>query len=170
MSNPIQQTMATAEAPCDLTQVVKVRQRQNFDCGVACLAMAADIDYVAARAVFDAVGLATKHRARPYLSNHKDLRAAMRMAGVASNLKRFEGWHSVGSAAILRVPTQRKRLGHWVFAGRDPVLGLFVHDPATTLPTFEVLPQDVLCHDIASYQPTGFFIDITAGNRHDGLC
>ncbi|ABD72154.1 hypothetical protein Rfer_4468 (plasmid) [Rhodoferax ferrireducens T118] len=138
---------------------VKVRQQLKYDCGVACLAMASGKPYADARAVFVSAGLSVKRMKRPYASNFKELQKALNDAGVPSRRKHFRGWDSVGQAAILKVFV-RNGDWHWVYAGRDRVFGLFVHDPATDLPTFEHFPEDVMCLDIAFYEPSGCFIHI----------
>jgi hypothetical protein len=121
--------------------------------------MAASIPYCDARAVLVEVGISDRYKRRPFSSNFKDLGKALKAAGVNSRMKRFHDWNCVGQAAILKVFV-RKNNWHWVFAGRDSELGLFVHDPATDLPSFESIPEDVMCIDFVAYRPSGCFIDI----------
>lgn len=140
---------------------VKVRQREQSDCGVACLAMAAKIGYDLALAAFTDAGLAVRRGRKPGLaSNFQELRKALALVGTQTRLRRFKGWDSLGNAAILKVFVTPNGNWHWVFVGRDPLHGLFVQDPGTELAAFEVPPPGLLCLDLTLYFPTGCYIEI----------
>lgn len=142
---------------------VKILQQGRSDCGVACLAMAADLSYADAREVFVSVGLADKRQKRPFSSNFQDLRRALSACGKASTIKHFAGWDRVGKSAILKVFVKKGVGWHWVYAGSDPQLGLFVLDPATDWPALEVPPGGITCALLDVYQPSGSYIEVGQG-------
>lgn len=142
---------------------VKIRQQGRSDCGVACLAMAAGLSYAEAREVFVSVGLADKRQKRPFSSNFQDLRRALAACGKASTIKHFAGWGRVFESSILKVFVKKGVGWHWVYAGRDPQLGLFVLDPATDWPALEVQTGGVSCSLLDVYQPSGSYIEVGQG-------
>jgi hypothetical protein len=159
-----------------------VGQREVNDCGVACLAMAARVDYESAKLIFDTLGLGEKnHRragagqasfmeirhhkpqSRPaYSSNFEELRAAMNSLGLRSSMKRFSGWDGVRGPAVIKVSNGHKSNWHWVFANRSDV-GLYVLDPLTNLSTMPAQEAMTTFMDVSRHQPKGCFIEIHAG-------
>ena len=69
-----------------------ILQTEAAECGLACLAMVANISYLAARGVFDAIGIPQIRRRNPYATNFKQLRQALTEFGVDSTLERWRGW------------------------------------------------------------------------------
>lgn len=145
--------------------IVKVLQKGAHDCGVACLAMASGITYEDAYETFKSIGLGKcRGRKQEFSSNSTELQNALASVGVSSKLKRFKSFSALPQMAIVKVAKQINGNWHWVFVGRDTELGLYLHDPSNSLPTFETIPLDVLCVDISSFSPYGFYIEIGARN------
>ena len=107
-----------------------ILQRTPSDCGVACLAMAANVTYTSALYVFDELGLARKRKGRAvYSSNFRNLQDALRILHCTSQLKRFTSWNAVQGPGIFKVDNGSRYNWHWVYATRDEVHGLIVLDP-----------------------------------------
>jgi ABC-type bacteriocin/lantibiotic exporter with double-glycine peptidase domain len=126
-----------------------VRQRERTDCGVACLAMAAGIDYAAALATFVDLGYADK---KPRLAtNYTELTAALRLHGLAVRMTRWRGWTQFSGLGILktRAPNRPNRgRWHWVVAESHPSHGYLVRDPNSPLAALERPPLSVCCRDL----------------------
>lgn len=84
-------------------RIQRVFQRDSSDCGVACLAMVANISYLAARGVFDAIGIPNIRPHLPYATNFKQLRQALTEFGIESSLERWRGWGHFSGIGILAV-------------------------------------------------------------------
>lgn len=139
----------------------KVRQRSRHDCGVACLAMAAGLTYDRASQAFEGAGLtARRGRRKPYSSNFKELQGVLGAVGLTAVRRRYRGWSNVGPSAIVKVGVRPNGDWHWVYVGRDPLMGLYLNDPNSDLPTFEITPVDVMCIHLPSYQPAGCYLEI----------
>jgi hypothetical protein len=109
----------------------KVPQQGRSDCGVACLAMAASIEYSSALAIFDFLGLDAKRSHHPYSSNFSELLSALLLAGVNARKMPWRGWDSLRGSAILKV-NPIGRSWHWVYASRHPTIGSYILDPSTS--------------------------------------
>lgn len=111
-----------------------VFQQESHDCGVACLAMAADISYDCARYAFSLVGLDRPNRPgrKPFSSNFKELRKAFELIGYPAEVSRFKGWHAIQGPCVVAVQAKGGAKGdwHWVFADRTKELGVVVLDPS----------------------------------------
>lgn len=142
---------------CAPSQPTKVRQRLRTDCGVACLAMVARVEYEQAAQAFTQAGLAVKRRGKqPFSSNFKDIASAAARLDISIQMQRFRSWDDVQSPTILKVSSGGGRKGdwHWVVALRTE-RGIEILDPGTDLPSFENPPDDTAYIDFTSYQPTG---------------
>lgn len=128
-------------------RIQRVLQRDSSDCGVACLAMVANISYLAARGVFDAVGIPNIRPHLPYASNFKQLRQALTEFGIESSLERWRGWGHFSGIGILAVnagPGSSPRNWHWVVAEAHPVYEVVVHDPTPSLAIIKTAPEGFL--------------------------
>lgn len=139
-----------------------VLQIDPYGCGVACLAMVVEVEYTAARSIFDKLGLnAPKRKDRkPYSSNFKELRAALLACGYPSKVRRFTSWSTIGGPCIVKVHGVNLRNSHWVYANRTNQYGLYILDPALPVPYIEKMPLDVLCVELDIHQPYGCYIEI----------
>jgi ABC-type bacteriocin/lantibiotic exporter with double-glycine peptidase domain len=135
--------------------VFKIRQRESHDCGVACLAMAAGLSYEAAHAIFVELSFG-KRRARraPFSSQFRELLQALKHAGVDAKIQRGSDIKTRSYPAILKNCKRPGGNWHWVYAERDPLFGLTLHDPASDIPCHEHPPLDVLCVTLSAY-PVG---------------
>lgn len=140
-----------------------IRQRGSHDCGVACLAMGACMDYEGAKDVFDRMGLNLKPRGhrKPYSSNFKELRNAFQSVGYSTRMERFIDWSLISSPSVVKVRNGKKFDWHWVYADRSEQFGLYVLNPAIDEPFFEKMPMDVMCVALEHYKPFGCFIKLT---------
>jgi ABC-type bacteriocin/lantibiotic exporter with double-glycine peptidase domain len=139
----------------------KVVQRQSHDCGLACLAMVACLPYETVEAAFHVAGLTQRRQGRvPFSSNFEELMAVAKAIGLAPRMRRFRGWEKIGQLAVVKVCScqGRGRDWHWVVAQRGPN-GIEILDPATDLPSFERLPEEVLAIEFSYYRPVGNFVE-----------
>lgn len=144
-------------APSLPTKPQKVLQRLRTDCGVACLAMMANVAYEAAAQAFTHAGLHVKRGGKPpFASNFKELSAAASHVGVVLNRRPFRSWGDIQVPTILKVSSWGGRKGdwHWVVATRTAA-GIEILDPATELSSYEVPPENSCSIDFSIYQPTG---------------
>ena len=128
-------------------RIQRVLQRDSSDCGVACLAMVANISYLAARGVFDAIGIPNIRPNLPYATNFKQLRQALTEFGIDSSLERWRGWGHFSGIGILAVnagPGSSPRNWHWVVAETHPIYEVVVHDPTPSLAIMKKAPDGFL--------------------------
>lgn len=128
-------------------RIQRVLQRDSSDCGVACLAMVANISYLTARGVFDAIGIPNIRPHLPYATNFKQLRQALTEFGIESSLERWRGWGHFSGIGILAVnagPGSSPRNWHWVVAEAHPVYEVVVHDPTPSLAIMKTAPEGFL--------------------------
>ncbi|MBD8089046.1 hypothetical protein IFT48_03560 [Pseudomonas fluorescens] len=128
-------------------RIQRVLQHDNSGCGVACLAMVANISYLAARGVFDAIGIPQIRPRNPYATNFKQLRQALTEFGVDSTLERWRGWQHFSGVGILAVnagPGSSPRNWHWVVAETHPTYEVVVHDPSPSHAIMKQAPENFL--------------------------
>jgi ABC-type bacteriocin/lantibiotic exporter with double-glycine peptidase domain len=94
-----------------------VRQRRLTDCGVAVVAMSANVSWTEAKhAIF---GVARRSR---YLTTHADLRRAFDLLGVGwvGRPRKFRAWAEIAGPAIVTVRAlpPNEHLLHWVLFHR----------------------------------------------------
>lgn len=137
-----------------------VLQEGPHDCGVACLAMAAGVEYQEAKQQFEALGLHAPQKpgALPYGSNFKDLKNAFAGLGITVRMRRFIDWKQVVGPSVIKVRSGHKRHWHWVFASRSEVLGLHVVDPAGVDGYMEKMPFGVSGVTLDYFKPYGNFL------------
>jgi ABC-type bacteriocin/lantibiotic exporter with double-glycine peptidase domain len=139
-----------------------VRQRERTDCGVACLAMVAGIDYSAALTTFVELGYADK---KTRLStNYHELMAALRHHGLAVCMKRWRGWGYFSGLGILKTRAiNRPNRGswHWVVAESRPSCGYLVRDPNSPLAAIEYPPLSVLYRDLGQASVSGCWLQVS---------
>jgi len=131
-------------------RIQRVLQNDPYGCGVACLAMVADISYMTARGVFDAVGIPELRPKMPYSTNFKQLRQVLSEFGVKSTLERWRGWKHFSGVGILAVdagPGISTRNWHWVVAETHPTYEVVVHDPWPSLAIMKRAPENFLRED-----------------------
>ena len=135
--------------------IERIRQREVHDCGVACFAMAASLSYEQARAIFMELGFGVRRGRRPpFSSQFRELIEALKHAGVQAKLKRGAGLEEFSYPAILKNCKRQGGNWHWVYAERDPKLGITLHDPLSELPCHEYPPLDTVCLKLTAY-PVG---------------
>lgn len=137
-----------------------VLQEGAHDCGVACLAMAAGVEYQEAKQQFDALGLHAPQKAGglPYGSNFKDLTNAFAGLGIAVRMRRFIDWKQIVGPSVIKVRSGHKRHWHWVFASRTDVLGLHVVDPSGVDGYMEKMPFGVSGVTLDYFKSYGNFL------------
>lgn len=104
----------------------RVRQRYRSDCGVACVAMLAGVQYWQA---FDAFEFSEEGNG--FYTGHGHLVEALEKLGCQVIRKRFTSWEDVPGSAILPVNHRCNRCNfHWVvYDGRE------ILDPYPTRPS-----------------------------------
>lgn len=138
-----------------------VRQRERSDCGVACLAMVASIDYVEALATFERLGYGAK---KPRLSsNFAELTAALRHHGLTPRMTRWRGWESFSGLGILKTRAARRPnrgQWHWVVAEAHAACGYLVRDPACPLAALERPPLSVSHRELRDTVISGCWLQV----------
>lgn len=100
-----------------MKKLKRVRQRYRSDCGVACVAMVAQVKYQQA---FDVFGFTEEDR---FYTRHKHLMEALEKLGCEVQRKMFRSWEDIPGHAIL--PVNRRCEGkhfHWVVYDGKAVL------------------------------------------------
>ena len=138
----------------DGCRVRKVRQRDPFGCGVACVAMVTGRDYPTVRQMFldKQIG---RCEGRPLSTNFTELQRALALLGVPCQRKRFEGWDSIQGVGIVAVDSfgGGSKNWHWVVVERHERFGIVLHDPDFPLPSFSgEVPPGVMAHPFTEYQ------------------
>ena len=142
-----------------MTLPLHLHQRESHDCGVASVAMAANVAYEDAKNAFTALGLHVKKRGRPpYSSNFKDVQAALRRLGCETRMKRFDSWDDIKGPTIVKVDNGHARNWHWVYATHDNPWGLIVLDPGLPDPHLQNPPLDVIYVPLKYFKPRGCMI------------
>jgi hypothetical protein len=131
-------------------------QRESHDCGVASVAMAANIAYEDAKKAFDALGLhVKKHGRQPYSSNFKNVQEALCHLGCRTKMKRFHSWGDIKGPTIVKVENGHPRNWHWVYATKDPTWGLVILDPGLPDPHMQHPLPDVIYVPLDYFKPKG---------------
>ena len=103
-----------------MKSIRRVRQRYRSDCGVACVAMLAQVPYQRA---FDACGFSESERR--FYTSHAQLTKALNILGCKVQRKKFSSWGDIPGCAILPVNHRCNRCNfHWVAYD-----GKYVRDP-----------------------------------------
>lgn len=143
-----------------------ILQRNSFDCGVACVAMAAQVSYEVAHTAFCDHGLdapSGKGRLlRPFSSNFAEIKSVLLALGREARMLRFGGWSRINRPSIMKVRSgkDRDRNWHWVYANRDSVHGLYVLDPARVDVFIEFLPPGMSGLPLEVHSPYGAFLEL----------
>lgn len=136
-----------------------LHQRESHDCGVASVAMAANVAYEDAKSAFDALGLNLKKKGRhPYSSNFKNVQDALQKLGCSTSMRRFQSWDHIQGPTIVKVDNGHPRNWHWVYATRESPWGLVVLDPDWPAPHFENPPLDVVYIPLDRFKPKGSMV------------
>ena len=107
---------------------IKQHHPERADCGIACLAMVADVPYqVALEAMFECgiTRLDGKLYTRP-----KHLVIAAGHLGIQCSSAKFSGWRPFVQLAIVKVNLDSENYWHWVVLSNDKQ-GPFVFDPGS---------------------------------------
>ena len=149
----------------------KVHQQTRTDCGLACMAMAANLTYEEAYRHFDAVGLATPRARKPaFATNFTELRSALSQAGIPTRVRRYQSLAALPSRAILKVNVRPNGDWHWVFVERENENILCVFDPARKGPSYTPIwvgerPEPL--SRSAPWIPKGSYIEILSPDTRD---
>ena len=93
-----------------MTLPLHLHQRESHDCGVASVAMAANVTYEDAKMAFQALGLHVKKRGRPpFISNFKNVQEALHRLGCDTKMKRFTSWTDIKGPTIVKVDNGHPR-------------------------------------------------------------
>ena len=139
-----------------------VRQRERSDCGVACLAMVAGIDYLEALDTFEGLGYADK-KSR-LATNFSELAAALSRHGLAARLKRWRGWDEFSGLGILKTRASdwsSHGPWHWVVAESQPSCGYLVRDPSSPLAALERPPLWVCYRNLEHTVISGCWLQVS---------
>lgn len=131
-------------------RIQRVLQQDPSGCGVACLAMVANVSYLTARGVFEAIGTHLRRPDNPYSTNFKQLRQALSEMEIGHSMERWRGWEGFCGVGILSInpkPGHDKGNWHWVVAEDHPVYGVVVHDPSPSHAILKLAPDDFICED-----------------------
>lgn len=149
----------------DTCSIRKVRQLDDFGCGVACLAMVVGITYNEARAIFIGLGLDRQNipGRSPFASTFSQLRQAIATSTThTARMRKWTGWKQIQQHAILKVSSSNGGSNwHWVVAERHLTYGIVIHDPASAKPSFQIAPEGVVGIDFQRYEPTGNWLEIS---------
>lgn len=139
-----------------------LHQQQSHDCGVACVAMAANVPYHVAREAFEASFLHLKKKGRPpYSSNFKNIQDVLSRLGCSSRMRRFRHWGDIQGPGIVKVDIGHPQNWHWVFSTREKDIGLVVLDPALPIPNIEYPTTDIDCDtSFDGFLPNGNWIEV----------
>lgn len=133
-----------------------VQQRTPCDCGVACLAMVANVDYAVAHSAFvlNKLDYARPGR-RPLASNFRELTACARTLGIALRMAPFRGFDHLPELSILKVSdgVPGSRNWHWIVAVRV-IDGVELYNPQPGSIRI-VVPFRVQTPPDAFYHPAG---------------
>lgn len=103
-----------------MSAIRRVRQRYRSDCGVACVAMLAQVSYSIA---FDVFGFAEGERS--FYTCHRQIADALQNLGCKIQRRKFCSWGDISGAAILPVNHRCERSNfHWVVFD-----GKYIRDP-----------------------------------------
>ena len=142
-----------------MTLPLHLHQRESHDCGVASVAMAANVAYEDAKSAFDALGLNLKKQGRhPYSSNFKNVQDALQKLGYSTSMRRFQSWDHIQGPTIVKVDNGHPRNWHWVYATRESPWGLVVLDPDWPDPHFENPQLDVVYIPLDRFKPKGSMV------------
>lgn len=144
-------------------RVLKVRQTEAFDCGVACAAMVSARSYGDVRKLFIEKRIGTRKK-RPLATNFKELQYALQLLGIESAQKRWKWWDAIDGLGIVAVDSSYESGGgwHWVVAESHPAYGIVLHDPGFDLPSFSSAePVGIKCHPFTEYQAQKSWIQVS---------
>jgi ABC-type bacteriocin/lantibiotic exporter with double-glycine peptidase domain len=148
----------------NLTNISRVFGHYQFqhtmnDCGVACAAMLARVNYDTALDAFTDLGL-LKHRGtyKPSLSsNYKELRAVCERLGVKTCITKWSEWGCIKSKSIIGLQMDDGRNWHWVYAEPHNEYGIVVLDPSSDTPLL-LKPTLEVCSDSSfTYEPASTY-------------
>lgn len=139
-----------------MTLPLHLHQRESHDCGVASVAMAADVAYVDAKQAFEALGLHVKKPGRPaFSSNFKNVQDVLEQLDCSTKMRKFRGWDAIAGPTIVKVDNGHPRNWHWVYATRSPTLGLIILDPGLSEAYIESPPPGVFSIPLLYFHPKG---------------
>lgn len=145
-----------------MTLPLHLHQRESHDCGVASVAMAADMAYADAKKAFEALGLHVKKPGRPaYSSNFKNVQDALDHLGCSTKMRKFTSWDAIEGPTIVKVDNGHARNWHWVYATRSPTLGLIILDPGLSEAYIETPPPGVFSVPLLYFHPKGNKLVVT---------
>ena len=132
-------------------------QKTNTDCGIACLAMAANLDYGSAYYLFGFLNIEKKYKHKTtYRSNFKEVRNALAALHIDSKLRHFSSWSDIRTNSVVKVDNGHTRSWHWVYATRTAQGSLLVLDPLGKYYA-QGCPD---LHPLDTWQPQGCFIEL----------
>lgn len=144
--------------------IQKIIQTDRYGCGIACLAMVTGTTYENARHRFNELGLGARRRCRPaYSTSSREMLHALAVSGLIVDSRRWRGWSAFHGLGVLKVRDDwrgAKNQWHWVVAFKHSTFGVVVFDPHQFEPSFQVMPDDVLCFDFQVYEPKGEWFQV----------
>ena len=106
----------------------RVHQRdwEHGDCGIACVAMVANVPYEVALNAFRKID--GKESTKSLYTNHQHIEQMLSNLGKKTTRIRFKSWHEIKLHAVVKVNPKKSGGWHWVVydAGRASPA---VHDP-----------------------------------------
>ena len=128
----------------------RIRQRYKSDCGVACVAMVARVNYSTSFGAFSF----SKDR-KTFYTSHNKLEDALKVLGFQVHLKKFRSWDDISGSAIIPVNHRcHGRNFHWVVYDRKAIL-----DPNPNRPARQKA--------LSRYRSSGWYLQVNIKGSDD---
>jgi len=135
-------------------------QKNNSDCGLACVAMICEVQYQLVLEHFMDLNLYAKHKKQtPYSTNFKDINSILSRLGFEGKVQRFKNWDDITHPSIIKIPNGRKYSFHWIVAIPHPEHKIVIYDPSFDILSYSNNPPlDEAYIHFDNFKPYGCFI------------
>jgi hypothetical protein len=92
--------------------------------------------------------------------------------GLMVDARRWKGWDSFHGLGVMKIRAtwRGEKRWHWAVAFRHSKYGIAVFDPHEVAPSFEKIPEDVLCFDYRIHEPKGEWFQVEQCVRLERDC
>lgn len=137
-----------------------VIQKNNSDCGLACVSMICEISYEKVLKEFIHLGLYGKHKKiLPYSTNFKDVKSILFNLGYEGKIHKFKSWDEIKFPSIMKIPNGKKYSWHWIVAIPSENHKIIIYDPSFSFISYlENPPLDEAYIHPNNFKPIGSFI------------